>query len=104
MFSHRNSYRIGKFYICIDPELRRISTTDCEQPVSIYHLIEKAVSSNESSSMLMLYPTAIQHLEMEVSGCITQIQELSVKVRQQDEELSMMRREGRTALNRAWPN
>lgn len=43
--------------------------------------------------MLMSYPTAIQHLEMEVSGCITQIQELSVKVRQQDEELSMMSRE-----------
>ena len=43
--------------------------------------------------MLMLYPTAIQHLEMEVSVSITQIQELSVKGRQQDEELSMMRRE-----------
>ena len=58
---------IGKFYICIDPELHRISAADCEQPVSIYHLIEKAVSSNESSSMLMSYPTAIHHLEMEVT-------------------------------------
>ena len=51
--------------------------------------------------MLMSYPTAIQYLEMEVSGCVTQIQELSVKVRKQDEELTMMRR-GRTAFNRAW--
>ena len=84
---------IGKFYTCIDPELRRINTGDCEQPVNIYYFVEKTVLSNESSSMLMSYPTAIQHLEMEVSGCITQIQELSVKVRQQDEELSMMRRE-----------
>ena len=84
---------IGKFYTRIDPELRRISTAGYKQPVSVYHFIEKAVSSNESSSMLMSYPTAIQHLEIEVSGCVTQIQELSVKVRKQDEELTMMRRE-----------
>ena len=43
--------------------------------------------------MPLSYPTAIQHLEIEVSVCVTQIQELSVKVRKQDEELTMMRRE-----------
>lgn len=38
-------------------------------------------------------PAKVQHLQTEVHGCSSQIQELSAKVREQDEVLSAMRKE-----------
>ena len=43
-------------------------------------------------------PATIQHLEVEISGCSTQIRELSAKVKERDDELSMMRREVKLLL------
>jgi len=91
---------IGKFYIQIDPELHRKLASDSQHPVCIYQFIEKAASSNASHSTLMSYglPATIQHLEVEISGCSTQIRELSAKVKERDDELSMMRREVKLLL------
>ena len=48
---------------------------------------------NYSTVMSYGLPAKIQNLQEEVSGCSAQIQELSAKVREHDEELSEMKRE-----------
>lgn len=44
-------------------------------------------------------PIKVQNLQREVCGCTTLIQELSAKVKEQDEELSVMRKEVRLLLS-----
>jgi len=85
---------IGKFYIQIDPELRIKSTTSC-RPDNIFQFIEKVAFSSKPHSMLMSYGThaTIQLLQNEVRGCSTEIQELSAKVMEQEQELSAIKRE-----------
>ena len=85
---------IGKFYIQIVPELCIKSTTSC-RPDNIFQFIEKVAFSSKPHSTLMSYGThaTIQLLQNEVRGCSTEIQELSAKVMEQEQELSAMKRE-----------
>ena len=92
---------IGKFYINMDPELNRKYQSDCTCPDDIYKFIEKVVSSKKHNSTQMSYGLGmtIQHLQEEVGGYSAQIQALSAKVMEQNEELSVMRREVKLVLS-----
>ena len=84
---------IGKFYISIDPELQTKSI--CTRPDNVYQFIERVASSKKPCSTPMSYGlrVTIQHLQNEVKGCSTEVQELTTKVCEQEEELSAMRKE-----------
>ena len=84
---------IGKFYICIDPELRQKSM--CSRPDNVYQFIERIAVSNKPSSAAMIYNkyAALKHLQSKVDAYSTEIQELSSKVMAQEKELTEMKRE-----------
>ena len=79
---------VGKFYIGIDPELRKISSTS--HPDNIYKFIEKVALFKKPHSSQMLY--GIHATLNEINGCSAQIQELS--------EISRMKSEAREELTR----
>ena len=84
---------IGKFYISIDPELQTKSI--CTHPDNVYQFIDRVASSKKPCSTLISYGVrvTIQHLRDEVKGCSTEVQELTTKVCEQEEELSAMRKD-----------
>ena len=84
---------IGKFYVSIDPELQTKSICTC--PDSVYQFIERVASSKKPCSTPMSYGlrVTIQHLQDEIKGCSTEVQELTTKVCEQEEELSAMQKE-----------
>ena len=92
---------IGQFYINMDPELHRKYHSDCTCPDDIYKFIENIVSSNKHNSTQMSYGlgTTIQCLQEEVGGYSAQIQALSAKVLEQNEQLSVMRRKVKLVLS-----
>ena len=84
---------IEKFYISIDPELQTKSI--CTRPDNVYQCIDRVASSKKPYSTPMSYGlrVTIQHLQDEVKGCYIEVQELTTKVCEQEEELSAMQKE-----------
>ena len=84
---------IGKFYISIHPELQTKSICTC--PDNVYQFIDRVASSKKPCSTLISYGlcVTIQYLRDEVKGCSTEVQELTTKVFEQEEELSAMRKD-----------
>lgn len=86
---------IGNFRIRIDPELRRKNASG--RLDNIFQFIRKVAFSDKPHAELMwygLHATIVnEHLQTEVSGCLTEIEELSAKIKEQEQELIVMKRE-----------
>ena len=84
---------IGRFYICIDPQLYQKSM--CGRPDNVYQFIERVVLSDKPFSAPMLYghDTTVKRLHKEVHMYSDEVMELSSKVMAQQEELTEMQQE-----------
>ena len=84
---------IGRFYICIDPELSQ--TSMCDRPDNVYQFIERVTFSTKPSSAPMTYGQhgVVRRLKKEVNVCSSEIQELSSKLAAQQKEICEMKRE-----------
>lgn len=83
---------IGNFRIRIDPELRRKNASG--RLDNIFQFIRKVAFSDKELMWYSLHATIVnEHLQTEVSGCLTEIEELSAKIKEQEQELIVMKRE-----------
>ena len=85
---------IGKFYIQLDPELKKKNSSS-SRPDNTYKFVEKMTLSKKPHSSQMLYGVhaKVKNLQKEINGCSAQIQELSINLSEREDELSMMKRE-----------
>ena len=84
---------IGRFYICIDPQLYHKSM--CGRPDNVYQFIERVALSDRPFSTPMLYghDKTVKRLHKEVHMYSDEVKELSSKVMAQQEELTDVQRE-----------
>lgn len=82
---------IGKFYISIDPELRKRAG----RPDNIFRFIQNIASSDKIDSAPMSYGlhAAVNYLQSKVSGYSCEIVNLKDTVKKQEQELNMMKKE-----------
>jgi len=82
---------IGKFYLAIDKQLQERRSN----PWNTYRFIEQLVSSNIPDSALMFYGLDKQlgNLQAEVQGCHDMVQELNIKVQEQQAEICQLKSE-----------
>ena len=84
---------IGKFYLSIDPELRL--KTSCGRPDNIYLFIQKVANSNKPNSAPMTYglSVTVTRLCCVIKGYMEDVQEMTMKASEREEELIAMRKE-----------
>ena len=82
---------IGKIYLSIDAQLQARGST----AYNTYRFIEKLVFSNVPDSAIMSYGTdkSIKELRAEFKCCTEQVESLDIKLLQQQEQISEMRKE-----------
>ena len=84
---------LGRFYLSIDPQLYCKGT--CGRPDNVYQFIERVVSSDRAFSSPMSYGhnATVRRLVKEKCVYSNEVEELSSKVKEQQEELIKMKTE-----------
>ena len=79
---------LGRFYVSIDPQL--YSKGMCGRPDNVYQFIERVVSSDRDLSAPMSYGhiATVERLRKERCVCSNEVEELSTKVKEQQEEIT----------------